>query len=133
MAAIERRFASEHRQQIFQMELLNRYQTANETLQEYSTEIERLARLANADAPAEFIETVKIQSFVNGIRDVGTIRATYSSPKPTFAETVSYALTQETATLLSRLVHKVHRAEVEQFSTLANTLKELVQSFLQVT
>ncbi|OAD55663.1 hypothetical protein WN48_04418, partial [Eufriesea mexicana] len=73
MAAIERRFASEHRQQIFQMELLNRYQTANETLQVYSTEIERLARLANADAPAEFIESVKIQSFVNGIRDVGTI------------------------------------------------------------
>ncbi|GLV33403.1 hypothetical protein CBL_20148, partial [Carabus blaptoides fortunei] len=55
MAAIERRYGSEHRKQIFQMELLNRYQKANETLQEYSTEIERLAHLANVDAPAELL------------------------------------------------------------------------------
>ncbi|GLV33608.1 hypothetical protein CBL_20303, partial [Carabus blaptoides fortunei] len=133
MAAIERRYGSEHRKQIFQMELLNRCQRANETLQEYATEIERLAHLANEDASAEIVERVKIQSFINGIRDVDKKRATYSMPKLTFAETVSHAFRQETATLLSRPAHKIHRVEVEQPASLENTMKELIQSLSKVT
>ncbi|XP_067629425.1 pharyngeal muscle protein 2-like [Eurosta solidaginis] len=76
MAAVERRYGSEHRKQIFQIELQNRYQKANETLQEFASDVERLAHLANADAPVEYTERVKIQSFTNGIRDVETKRAT---------------------------------------------------------
>ncbi|GLV36026.1 hypothetical protein CBL_01790 [Carabus blaptoides fortunei] len=105
MTAIERRYGSEHRKQIFQMELLNRCQRTNETLEEYATEIERLAHLANADAPAEFVER----------------------------ETVSHALTRDTATLLSRPAHKIHRVEVEQLASLENTMKKLIQSLSQVT
>ncbi|XP_067633481.1 uncharacterized protein [Eurosta solidaginis] len=114
MAAVERRYGSEHRKQIFQIELQNRYQKANETLQEFASDIERLAHLANADAPVEYTERVKIQSFINGIRDVETKRATYANPKLTFAETVSHALTQETASLLSKPAYKAHRVEVER-------------------
>ncbi|XP_067628486.1 uncharacterized protein [Eurosta solidaginis] len=114
MAAVERRYGSEHRKQIFQIELQNRYQKANETLQEFASDIERLAHLANADAPVEYTERVKIQSFINGIRDVETKRATYANPKPTFAETVSQALIQETASLLCKPVFKARRVEVER-------------------
>ncbi|XP_067615866.1 uncharacterized protein [Eurosta solidaginis] len=114
MAAVERRYGSEHRKQIFQIELQNRYQKANETLQEFASDIERLAHLANADAPVEYTERVKIQSFINGIRDVETKRATYANPKQTFSETVSHALTQETASLLSKPAYKAHRVEVER-------------------
>ncbi|XP_049306171.1 uncharacterized protein LOC125776686 [Bactrocera dorsalis] len=85
MSAIERRYGSEHRKQIYQIELQNRGQKMNESLQEFATEIERLAHLANADAPVDYIERVKIQSFINGIRDVDTKRATYALPKRTFA------------------------------------------------
>ncbi|XP_067620078.1 early endosome antigen 1-like [Eurosta solidaginis] len=97
MAAVERRYGSEHRKQIYQIELQNRYQKANETLQEFVSDIERLAHLANADAPVEYTERVKIQSFINGIRDVETERATYANPKQTFSETVFHALTQHTS------------------------------------
>ncbi|XP_067625885.1 uncharacterized protein [Eurosta solidaginis] len=114
MAAVERRYGSEHRKQIFQIELQNRYQKASETLQEFASDIERLAQLANADAPVEYTERIKIQSFINGILDVETKRATYANPKLTFAETVSHALTQETASLLSKPAYKAHRVDVER-------------------
>ncbi|XP_067645518.1 uncharacterized protein [Eurosta solidaginis] len=114
MGALERRYGTEHRRQIYQMELLNRFQRPGETLQEFASDIERLAHLANADAPVEYTERVKIQSFINGIRDVETKRATYANPKPTFAETVSQALIQETASLLCKPVFKARRVEVER-------------------
>ncbi|XP_049316347.1 uncharacterized protein LOC105224248 isoform X1 [Bactrocera dorsalis] len=125
MSAIERRYGSEHRKQIYQIELQNRGQKMNESLQEFATEIERLAHLANADAPVEYIERVKIQCFINGIRDVDTKRATYALPKRTFAETVSHALTQETASLLSKPAHKVQRVEMEQPALMEEILKTL--------
>ncbi|XP_049306029.1 uncharacterized protein LOC125776632 [Bactrocera dorsalis] len=125
MSAIERRYGSEHRKQIYQIELQNRGQKMNESLQEFATEIERLAHLANADAPVDYIERVKIQCFINGIRDVDTKRATYALPKRTFAETVSHALTQETASLLSKPAHKVQRVEMEQPALMEEMLKTL--------
>ncbi|XP_049306027.1 myosin-13-like [Bactrocera dorsalis] len=125
MSAIERRYGSEHRKQIYQIELQNRGQKMNESLQEFATEIERLAHLANADAPVDYIERVKIQCFINGIRDVDTKRATYAMPKRTFAETVSHALTQETASLLSKPAHKVQRVEMEQPALMEEILKTL--------
>ncbi|XP_049314463.1 uncharacterized protein LOC125778892 [Bactrocera dorsalis] len=125
MSAIERRYGSEHRKQIYQIELQNRGQKMNESLQEFATEIERLAHLANADAPVDYIERVKIQCFINGIRDVDTKRATYAMPKRTFAETVSHALTQETASLLSKPAHKVQRIEMEQPALMEEILKTL--------
>ncbi|XP_049316551.1 uncharacterized protein LOC125779314 [Bactrocera dorsalis] len=125
MSAIERRYGSEHRKQIYQIELQNRGQKMNESLQEFATEIERLAHLANADAPVDYIERVKIQCFINGIRDVDTKRATYALPKRTFAETVSHALTQETASLLSKPAHKVQRVEMEQPALMEEILKTL--------
>ncbi|XP_049312637.1 uncharacterized protein LOC125778503 [Bactrocera dorsalis] len=125
MSAIERRYGSEHRKQVYQIELQNRGQKMNESLQEFATEIERLAHLANADAPVDYIEGVKIQSFINGIRDVDTKRATYALPKRTFAETVWHALTQETASLLSKPAHKVQRVEMEQPALMEEILKTL--------
>ncbi|XP_049310622.1 uncharacterized protein LOC125778134 [Bactrocera dorsalis] len=125
MSAIERRYGSEHRKQIYQIELQNRGQKMNESLQEFATEIERLAHLANADAPVDYIERVKIQCFINGIRDVDTKRATYAMPKRTFAETVSHALTQETASLLSKPAPKVQRVEMEQPALMEEILKTL--------
>ncbi|XP_037928583.1 uncharacterized protein LOC119662995, partial [Teleopsis dalmanni] len=106
MSALERRFGSQHRQQIYQIELQNRCQNSGETLQNFAADVERLAHLANADASVDYIERVKIQSFINGIRDVDTKRAALVLPKRTFAETVSHALTQETASLATKPIHK---------------------------
>nr|XP_036213588.1 uncharacterized protein LOC118679930 [Bactrocera oleae] len=65
MGALERRYGSEHSKQIFQIELRNRRQKANESLQEFCIEIERLAHLAYAHKSVDYIEDTKIQT---GIR-----------------------------------------------------------------
>ncbi|XP_036347829.1 uncharacterized protein LOC118757205, partial [Rhagoletis pomonella] len=130
MAAIERRYGSDHRQQMFQMELMNRFQKINETLQDYATEIERLAHLAYAKETADFIEKMKCQAFVRGIRDPETKRAAYSTPKGTFAETMSFALAQETAALLSKPVHRVHRVDVEEPNSLEETIRDVIRESL---
>ncbi|XP_067647616.1 uncharacterized protein [Eurosta solidaginis] len=114
MGVLERRYGTEHRRQIYQMELLNRFQRPGETLQEFASDIERPAHLANADAPVDYTERVKIQSFIKGIRDAETKRATYANPKPTFSETVSQSLIQQTASLLCKPVFKARRVEVER-------------------
>ncbi|XP_069969144.1 citron rho-interacting kinase-like [Bactrocera oleae] len=127
MGALERRHGSEHRKQIFQIELRNRRQKANESLQEFSTEIERLAHLAYAHKSVEYIEDTKISTFVNGIRDNTTRFAALACPKLTFAETVSYALTQETASLLCHQTFKAHKVEIEEH-TWVNLLLEKINN-----
>ncbi|CAD7001383.1 unnamed protein product [Ceratitis capitata] len=94
MQALERRYGSEHRRQIYQMELEKRDQKSNESLQEYASEVERLAHLAIGDTSGEHLEKVKIQRFISGIKDVYTKRETYANPKLTFAEIVAYAQTR---------------------------------------
>ncbi|XP_017475316.1 PREDICTED: uncharacterized protein LOC108365705 [Rhagoletis zephyria] len=82
MSSVERRYGSEHRRQIYQMELENRCQKANKTLQEFASEIERLAHLAIGDASGEHLERVKIQIFINGMRDVYTKCEMIASTSP---------------------------------------------------
>ncbi|XP_054091364.1 uncharacterized protein LOC128922969 [Zeugodacus cucurbitae] len=125
MAAVERRYGSEHRRQIFQIELQNRKQKASESLQEFATEVERLAHLAYAHKSAEYIEDIKIHSFVNGIRDENTRYSALACPKSTFAETVSFALTHETASLLSNRTFKAHRVEIEEPAWTKKFLEEM--------
>ncbi|XP_017479772.1 PREDICTED: uncharacterized protein LOC108369219 [Rhagoletis zephyria] len=125
--AVERRYGSEHRKQIYQMELENRCQKPNETLQEFVSEIEKLAHSAIGVASGEHLERVKIQKFINGMRGVYTKRETYANPKPTFAETVSYAQTRETAALLNRSAYKAHRVEVETPDETNEILKKIIQ------
>ncbi|KNC21891.1 hypothetical protein FF38_13453 [Lucilia cuprina] len=60
------------------MELRGRVQKANETLQGFALEIERLLQLA--------------YPFVNGIRDPEIKHAVCATPKSSFAKTVSFAL-----------------------------------------
>jgi hypothetical protein len=55
-----------------------------------------------------------IQAFIAGIRDPEIKRAAYCSPKSSFAETVAFALTQETAYLLSRPVYRVREIQAEE-------------------
>ena len=107
------------------MELRNRRQKANESLQEFSIEIERLAHLAYAHKSIEYIENTKIKTLVNGIRDNTTRFAVLACPKLTFAETVSYALTQETASLLCNQIFKALKVEIEEHTWVNQLLEKI--------
>ncbi|CAD7003420.1 unnamed protein product [Ceratitis capitata] len=110
------------------MEFEKRDQKSNESLQEYASEVKRLAHLAIGDSSGECLERVKIQRFISGIKDVYTKRETYANPKLTFAETLAYAQTRETAALISRASYKVNKVEFETpdvMTKILSTLKSL--------
>ncbi|XP_054090415.1 uncharacterized protein LOC114805225 [Zeugodacus cucurbitae] len=103
MGAVERRYGSEHRRQIFQIELQNRKQ-------------KRLARLAYAHKSAEYIEDIKIHSFVNGIRDENTRYSALACPNSKAALA---------AFLLSNRTFKAHRVEIEEPAWTKKFLEEM--------
>ncbi|XP_069967543.1 golgin subfamily A member 6-like protein 26 [Bactrocera oleae] len=74
----------------------------------------RLVHLAYAHKSMDYIEDTKIQTVINGIQDNTTRFAALACPKLTFAETVSYALTQETASQLCNQTFKAHKVEIEK-------------------
>ncbi|XP_037820440.1 uncharacterized protein LOC119609656 [Lucilia sericata] len=111
------------------MELRGRVQKANETLQDFALEIERLIQLTYPGEHHPFLDIFKIEAFVNGIRDPEIKHAVCATPKPSFAETVSFALAQETAKIISKpQIFKVRNVEVvaENERNIVTEIKEAV-------
>ncbi|KNC25724.1 hypothetical protein FF38_01476 [Lucilia cuprina] len=90
------------------MELRGRMQKANETLQDFALEIERLLQLAYPGEHHPFLDIFKIEAFVNGIRDP---KLKHVTPKSSFAETVEVVAEIEgnTVTELKELKEDVFR------------------------
>lgn len=128
ISGLEKYYGGEHWRRMHQMKLVSRIQSDTETLQEYANDIERLTLLAHSDIP-DYLERVKIQSFIKGVRDLEIKRALYATPKSTFAETVSFAVTQETAILLSGPANN----EIKEPTTLEHTMLELIQYLSQLS
>ncbi|XP_073847838.1 uncharacterized protein [Musca autumnalis] len=127
MAALERKYGSEHKQEIYRMELRGRVQKPNETLQDFAADIERLAQLAYPGETHPLVDRIKIETFASGIRDSEIKFATYAAPIGTFAETVSFALAQETAKMLVKPKdYNVRRLQVEDNNsqTVVDPLKD---------
>ncbi|XP_073811775.1 uncharacterized protein [Musca autumnalis] len=127
MAALERKYGSEHKQEIYRMELRGRVQKPNETLQAFAADIERLAQLAYPGETHPLVDRIKIETFASGIRDPEIKFATYAAPIGTFAETVSFALAQETARMLVKpKAYNVRRLQVEDNNsqTVVDPLKD---------
>ena len=110
------------------MELRCRAQKANESLQAFAMEVERLVQLTYPGENHPLIDNIKTEAFVNDIRDPDIKLAVCSTQKTTFAETVAFVLAQETARTISRPpVSKVRKMEVvEEEETLLNKLKEML-------
>ncbi|XP_036321360.1 uncharacterized protein LOC118735615 isoform X1 [Rhagoletis pomonella] len=130
ISALEKYYGSEHWRRMHQMKLVSRTQKDTETLQEYANDIERLTLLAHSDIPVDYLDRVKIQSFIKGVRDLEIKRALYATPKSTFVETVSFAVTQETAKILS---DPAKSEDVREQTTLQPTMLELLQSLSQLS
>lgn len=110
--ALQRKYGSDHMRQVYKMELRNRYQKKNERIQEFASEVERLAHLAYGDVSYELQEKSKIDAFVDGIRDPDIKRAVLTSSKTTFTEIVAYTLTQETAAVVCQSSVNARKIEV---------------------
>ena len=80
------------------------------------------------------MDRMKIETFVNGIRDPEIKCATYESQKATFTETVSFALAQETARIISRpQIHKIRKLETEcdEPKSVIDSMKEAMKQVME--
>ncbi|XP_037813635.1 uncharacterized protein LOC119604837 [Lucilia sericata] len=97
--------------------------------EDFALEIELLIQLTYPGEHHPFLDIFKIEAFVNGIRDPEIKHAVCATPKPSFAETVSFALAQETAKIISKpQIFKVRNVEVvaENERNIVTEIKEAV-------
>uniref|UniRef100_A0A1B0GB86 Retrotransposon gag domain-containing protein n=1 Tax=Glossina morsitans morsitans TaxID=37546 RepID=A0A1B0GB86_GLOMM len=100
MDALERKYGSKHVKEVSHLELSSLCQKLNERIQDYATEIERLANLAYIGVPDDVLERLKIDAFVKELRDVELKKGVWASRKTAFTERLGFALTQEAASVL---------------------------------
>ncbi|XP_065356251.1 uncharacterized protein LOC135950648 [Calliphora vicina] len=132
MEAVQRKYGGEHKKELYRMELRGRVQKPNETLQDFALEIERLLQLTYPGNNNPFLDHIKIEAFVNGIRDPEIKHAVCATSKPSLAETVSFALAQETAKIISNpQICKVRNIEVvaEDERNIVDELKKVLEAF----
>ncbi|GFU65991.1 uncharacterized protein TNCV_3458551 [Trichonephila clavipes] len=79
-----------------------RLQKTGESLQEYASEVERLANLAFSDHPATVREAISLHYFVDGLKDGEIQKAVRMANVQHLKSTLLYALKLEAATQASR-------------------------------
>ncbi|KAF8773881.1 hypothetical protein HNY73_016492 [Argiope bruennichi] len=96
-------------------QLKTRQQKPNETLQELATDIEKLSHLAFSDCPTEVRETLAVQYFVDGVRDVEIQKALRMAETKDLKSALVYAIKFEAAQQASRRDrHFIRGAEVKR-------------------
>ncbi|GFU66146.1 uncharacterized protein TNCV_2858191 [Trichonephila clavipes] len=90
-----------------------RLQKTRESLQEYASEVERLANLAFSDHPATVREVISLQYFVDGLKEGEIQKAVKMADVQDLKYALLYALKLETATQASRKdYHSIRGARV---------------------
>ncbi|GFX38333.1 uncharacterized protein TNCV_3813791 [Trichonephila clavipes] len=91
----------------------SKLQKTTESLQEYASEVERLANLAFSDHPATVRETISLQYFVDGLKEGEIQKAVRMADVQDLKSALLYALKLEAATQASRKDrHFIRRARV---------------------
>ncbi|GFY27873.1 uncharacterized protein TNCV_243381 [Trichonephila clavipes] len=104
-----------------------RLQKTGKSLQEYASEVERLANLASSDHPAIVREIISLQYFVDGLKDEKTQKAVQMAKVQDLKSALLYALKLEAANEAScRDSHSVRGARVP-----ADALSESQSRLLQ--
>ncbi|GFT69150.1 uncharacterized protein TNCV_2566071 [Trichonephila clavipes] len=67
--ALDLRFSQKYSKDYARLQMKTRLQKPGESLQEYASEVERLANLAFSDHPATVLEEISLQYFVDGLED----------------------------------------------------------------
>ena len=87
---LEMRFGQKHLVELYRSELKNRVQKEKESLQEFEGDIVRLVKMAYPTIPDDVYESLAVDRFLDGLRNIETKRAVkLARPK-----TISDALTQ---------------------------------------
>uniref|UniRef100_A0A1B0ACK6 CCHC-type domain-containing protein n=1 Tax=Glossina pallidipes TaxID=7398 RepID=A0A1B0ACK6_GLOPL len=125
--SLERKYHNKHVKEVTHLELSSRCQKLNGRIQDYATEIGRLANLAYSGVPDDVLERLKIDAFVKGLRDAELKKAVWTSPKTT----LGFTLTQETASVLWTSSMKVRRTEVTSESDISDVVCAALRQVLR--
>ena len=87
MVTLQRLFGDEYKRELYLKELKCRAQKANESLQAFTMEGERLVHLSYLGENHPLVDNFKAELFVNGIRDPDIKLAVCFPQKATFTET----------------------------------------------
>ncbi|GFU49129.1 uncharacterized protein TNCV_573681 [Trichonephila clavipes] len=93
--ALDLRFSYKYSKDYARLQMKTRLQKTGESLQEYASEIERLANLAFSDHPATVRETISLQYFVDGMKKGKIQKAVRMADVQDLKSTLLYALKVE--------------------------------------
>ncbi|KAJ8914179.1 hypothetical protein NQ315_015952 [Exocentrus adspersus] len=100
--ALEKRYGATHLQHVYQAQLKNRRQRFEETLQQYEADISRMVNLAYPTAPAEVMQQLSVNSFIDGLRDPEIGQMVRLAGHKTISKALAQALEIEAAEQASR-------------------------------
>ena len=110
-------------------------QKSGETLQEFQTDIAGLVRLSYPTAPADCLEQIATQTFIDGLRDPDTQQALRLARNKTLVGALGHALEFETAKHVSRMNARMNHvitdepAKPAETKPLAEVLVEALHRF----
>ncbi|GFV62217.1 uncharacterized protein TNCV_2034951 [Trichonephila clavipes] len=100
--ALDLRFGQKYSKDYARLQMKTRLQKTGESLQEYVSEVERLANLAFSDHPATVREAISLQYFGDGLKDGEIQKAVRMADVQDLKSALLYALKLEAATQASR-------------------------------
>ncbi|GFY03056.1 retrovirus-related Pol polyprotein from transposon 412 [Trichonephila clavipes] len=111
--ALDLRFDQKYSKEYARLQMKTRLQKTGESLQEYASEVERLANLAFSDHPATVRETISLQYFVDRLKEGEVQKAVRMADVQDLKSDLLYALKVEAANEASyRDSHSVRGAKV---------------------
>ncbi|GFW22782.1 uncharacterized protein TNCV_2765941 [Trichonephila clavipes] len=100
--ALDLRFNQKYSKDYARLQMKTRLQKTGENLQEYASEVERLANLAFSDHPATVRKAISLQYFVDGLKDGEIQKAVRMADVQDLKSALLYDLKLEAATQTSR-------------------------------
>ncbi|GFW87601.1 uncharacterized protein TNCV_4485661 [Trichonephila clavipes] len=100
--ALDLRFGQKYSKDYARLQMKTRLQKTGESLQEYASEVERLANLTFSDHPAIVREAISLQYFVDGLKDGEIQKVVRMADVQDLKSALLYALKLEAATQASR-------------------------------
>ncbi|GFW97621.1 retrovirus-related Pol polyprotein from transposon 412 [Trichonephila clavipes] len=100
--ALDLRLGQKYSKEYTRLQMKTRLQKTVESLQEYASEVERLANLAFSDHPETVRETISLQYFVDGLKEGKIQKVLRMADVQDLKFTLLYALKLEAATQASR-------------------------------
>ncbi|GFV73825.1 uncharacterized protein TNCV_3540011 [Trichonephila clavipes] len=100
--ALDLRFSQKYSKDYARLQIKTRLQKTGESLQEYASEVERLANLAFSDLPATVRKAISLQYFVDGLKDGEIQKAVRIADVQDLKSALLYALKFEAASQASR-------------------------------